>query len=50
MLAMTQLFFRQQAESHNDQTATGISSQRRVKAEEKPVCYGYEENAQAVVC
>jgi hypothetical protein len=46
MLAMAQLFFRQQTKRHDDQTTTGIRSQRRINAEEKPVCYGYEENAQ----
>jgi hypothetical protein len=50
MLAMTQLFFRQQPERHNDQTATRICGKRRVKAEQKPVCYGYEKDAQSVVC
>ena len=47
MFAMAQLFFRQQTKRHNDQTATGICRQRRIKAEKKPVCYGYEENAQS---
>ena len=50
MFAMAQLFFRQQTKRHNDQTAAGIRGQRRINAEEKPVCYGYEENAQANGC
>ena len=50
MFAMAQFFFRQQAERHNDQAATNIGGKRRVKAEEKPVCYGYEENAQSTRC
>lgn len=48
MLAMAQLFFRQQAERHNDQAATSIGGKRRVKTEEEPVCYGYEEDAQPI--
>ena len=47
MLAMAQFFFRQQTKRHDDQTATGICSQRRINAKEKPVCYGYEEDAQS---
>jgi hypothetical protein len=47
MLAMAQFFFRQQTKRHNDQTATGVRSQRRINAEQEPVCYGYEENAQS---
>ena len=50
MLPVAQLFFRQQSERHNYQTATGICGKRWIKTEQKPVCYGHEENAQPVVC
>jgi hypothetical protein len=46
MFAMAQFFLRQQTKRHDDQTAAGIRSQRWVNAEQEPVCYGYEENAQ----
>ena len=44
---MTQLFFGQQSEGYDDQAAAGISCQRRVEAEEQPVCNGDEEDAQS---
>ena len=47
VLPMTQLFFGQQSEGYDDQAATGISCQRRVEAEEQPVCNGDEEDAQS---
>jgi hypothetical protein len=50
MLAMAQLFLCQQAECHYDQATTSVCGEGRVEAEQKPICYGYEEDAQPVIC
>jgi hypothetical protein len=47
VLPMTQLLFGQQSEGYDDQAAASISRQRRVEAEEQPVCNGDEKHAQS---
>jgi hypothetical protein len=48
MLPMGQLFFRQQYKCHHDHSTSRICRERWIKAEEQPVCYGHEEDAQSI--